>query len=85
MKREPRKTVQRDGYDIPRFMEDNGLIKSYFGFLKECYDTNIVSEKKFATKELTKIVAKMVPQTLDGVGDDGSILISWKDNEEDSN
>jgi hypothetical protein len=51
------------------------LTEPYFKFLKDCLEGDDKDDKKWAADNLKNAFAKMIPQTLDGMGDNGEIQI----------
>lgn len=52
------------------------LAEPYFKVLKESLESGDKDEKKWAADNLKTAFAKMIPQSLEGTGDNGEIVIN---------
>lgn len=60
------------------------LTPLYFDYMEEILTKGDQKEKKWAMQELTKAFVKMLPQTLEGSGDGGEFVISWKERDKET-
>lgn len=69
-----RKSLREELQIISRYAD---LTEPYFRVLKKRLNSMMMAEQNWAVEQLSKASVKMIPQTLDGTGENGELLIQW--------
>lgn len=67
-----RKSLKEEIGVLQRYSD---LAPKYFAFIKQMLDSKNKKDQMWAAERLDKAFAKMVPQTINGEGEDGEIII----------
>lgn len=73
-----RQTSGPKPWGLRKMLHDNveRLTPQYFAVLKESLEMDDKLDKRWAASEMTKLVSKYIPTTLEGDGEDGAIKIT---------